>query len=160
MKCLLDTNVFLEAFLGYYGMEVAPGFWVWLEEENKAGVLFSNASVLTELQGQLDEAAEWALNRQGIFLKLPKGLTKESNPISDEIKSVYSKEGYDEFSRGADLLLVAHALVGGFTVVTQENESTKHKEIKIPIVCRQFGVPCINLLELVRKEKMELVLKL
>lgn len=46
---LPDTNVFLEAFLSCCGMDLAPGFWDWQEEENKGGAVFSNTSVLTEL---------------------------------------------------------------------------------------------------------------
>lgn len=30
-KYLLDSNVFLQAYLVYYGFDIAPGYWDWLE---------------------------------------------------------------------------------------------------------------------------------
>lgn len=30
MKYLLDTNIFIESKNRYYGFDIAPGFWEWL----------------------------------------------------------------------------------------------------------------------------------
>lgn len=122
-------------------------------------MVFSNESVLKELVAQQDEVAEWAANRQGFFLNLPEGMSEESNPISEGLKPKYSPKGRKEFAKGADLMLVAQAYDEGYTVVTQETERSRRKEITIPAVCRQFDVPCMDVFELVRKEGMELVLK-
>jgi hypothetical protein len=47
---------------------------------------------------------------------------------------------------GRDPFLIAHALVGGHTVVTVEVSSPRKQRAnrKVPDVCAQFGVPCIT----------------
>jgi Domain of unknown function (DUF4411) len=38
---LLDANVFIEAKKRWYGFDFCPGFWAWLDSENKQGKVFS-----------------------------------------------------------------------------------------------------------------------
>jgi Domain of unknown function (DUF4411) len=42
-----------------------------------------------------------------------------------------------EFTKGADLFLIARALLDDGAIVTQESEK---KMVRIPKVCKQFGV--------------------
>jgi len=39
MAYLLDANVYIEAHQRYYGMDLCPGFWRWLEEAGASGNL-------------------------------------------------------------------------------------------------------------------------
>lgn len=63
---------------------------------------------------------------------------------------------YDE----ADSYVIAVAQVRGTTVVTQETEAAQKRSPKrthfIPDVCRDLGIPCINLLGLMRREGWQL----
>jgi hypothetical protein len=56
----------------------------------------------------------------------------------------------------ADAYVIALAQIHGGTVVTQETTAAEKRNSKqthfIPDVCRDLGVPCINLLGLMRRE--------
>jgi hypothetical protein len=49
-----------------------------------------------------------------------------------------------EFLIGADAWLIAHAMDGDGVVVTQESERSHKAKIKIPTICKVFGVRCVD----------------
>jgi hypothetical protein len=59
--------------------------------------------------------------------------------------------------QSADAYVIALAKVKNGTVVSQETSAAEKKNPKrthyIPDVCRDLGIPCINLLGLMRREK-------
>ena len=62
-----------------------------------------------------------------------------------------SKRGVDE----NDLKLIAYAMLYEKTVVTEEgkqhNKPEKKYNSKIPLVCKEQGVECINFVEMLRR---------
>ncbi|ASC73377.1 hypothetical protein XM38_043420 [Halomicronema hongdechloris C2206] len=42
MAYLLDTNIFIQAKNDYYGFDLCPGFWAWLEQQNEANTVFTH----------------------------------------------------------------------------------------------------------------------
>ena len=60
----------------------------------------------------------------------------------------------------ADAYVIALAKVKAGTVVSQETSAQEKRNPKrthfIPDVCRDLGIPCINLLGLLRREKWTL----
>jgi hypothetical protein len=64
----------------------------------------------------------------------------------------YSQPRLSEFLKGADPWLIAHAMYDDGTVVSNEKRvdpsSTKPK---VPNICSHFNVPCIDLVDLLRK---------
>ncbi|MDW8347927.1 MAG: DUF4411 family protein, partial [Bacteroidia bacterium] len=95
----------------------------------------------------------WAKNQSGLFVPLEPQLQAEANAIQERYPELVDvKSGYES----ADPWVIALAKLNGWTVVSQEtsaNEKRKPpKSYYIPDVCRDLGVPCINLLGLMRKE--------
>ena len=41
MPYLLDANCFIEAVNRYYGFDICPGFWDWLDQQNESGIVYS-----------------------------------------------------------------------------------------------------------------------
>lgn len=39
MAYLLDTNVFIAAKNLHYGFDICPGFWSWLDQVGRAGIV-------------------------------------------------------------------------------------------------------------------------
>ncbi len=71
--------------------------------------------------------------------------------------SHYSTSAKANFARAsnADAWLVAYAKVFNHTIVTFETyNSEEKKNIKIPVVCKEFGVDYINLHEFMRRMRM------
>jgi hypothetical protein len=60
MPYLLDANTLIQAKNEYYGFDVCPGFWAWLEQQNAAGEVFSIDRIQQELERGNDELAAWA----------------------------------------------------------------------------------------------------
>ncbi|MDF1569072.1 MAG: DUF4411 family protein [Spirochaetaceae bacterium] len=155
---LLDANIFIQAHRERYPFDVFPIFWEWLESENEKGTITSIDPVYKELNppSGTDELSAWTktLNKSQWFL-----------PVDDEACQIsfaeianwtyrhptYKQTAKDEFLDIADSLIIAKAKSMGITVVTQEKSSPNSRNrIQIPDVCREFDVPCINLLQLIR----------
>lgn len=153
---LLDANVFIESKNVYYDFETFPGFWDWLDAEQMYGNLGSIQSIYDELVGGNDDLADWAKDRKklGWFIQND---DIETQRIFRQIASWvidYDFRGIakSEFLYGGDPWLIAKAKAIGATVVTQETfEPQSKRKVKIPNVCREFGVPCINIFELLRQ---------
>ena len=67
MAYLLDANTFIQAKNEYYGFDICPGYWDWLERENTAGNVFSIDRIGDELKQGNDQLATWASARGKSF---------------------------------------------------------------------------------------------
>lgn len=56
---LLDTNIMIEAKNRYYGFDICPGFWDWLENSHARGRVFSINAVRDEIVGAQDDLSKW-----------------------------------------------------------------------------------------------------
>ena len=157
---LLDSNVFIEAKNSYYGLGFAPGFWDWLIQENRVGMVASIGQVESEICAGSDDLSEWAKEREETFFLHRDSTTR---PAHHKISSWAHSQGYDrdavdEFLNAADSWLIAYALTYGYTVVTLETTKQASKKIKIPIVCSIFNIRCIDTFEMLREQEARFVL--
>jgi hypothetical protein len=67
MAYLLDSNVYIQAHLSYYGMDLCPGFWQWLEKAHDLGIVITLDKVRDELMKKDDQLSEWAKNSPDHF---------------------------------------------------------------------------------------------
>jgi hypothetical protein len=160
MSYLLDANVFIEAKNLYYGFDICPAFWNWIDDAYHQGIVLSIEKVGDELLQIDDELAAWArLCEDGFFVK----------PDSQVLPSLRSTStwangaGYDPaavniFLQGADYYLVAQAHAHGHVVVTHEKPSTSTKKLKIPDACIGLGIKCVNTFQMLRSERARFVL--
>jgi len=157
---LLDSDVFIRAKNDHYGFDFCPGFWEWLEQANAAGRVHSVEAVYGELVGSDDDLAQWVKDHRSFFLPL----------TADEIPSVaamnrwandspdYEPAAKSEFAAAADSFLIAHAVAGGHTVVTHERISDGRRKIKIPNAAIANGVSVASPFQMLRAERVRLVL--
>jgi hypothetical protein len=74
--------------------------------------------------------------------------------IEDYVFEKYVKVETWEFSKGADPWLIAHALDDGGVVVTKESElRPEAQKVRIPDVCHQFNVRCVDTLGVLKELK-------
>jgi hypothetical protein len=152
---LLDSNVFIEAANRYYGFEMVPGFWTWLEEGAGAGTLHSITMVPEEVDYPA-ELVDWLAAREpsGFFLDIsdPDIQARYQELAAWVIAQPFGPQHVARFLDGADLWIIAAARVHGATVVTQESLIVgETKKIKIPNVCRDHTVRCINTFEMLEE---------
>lgn len=143
----LDSNVFIQAKNGPYGMDIVPAFWDWLDSQSEAGVIFSTQLVYDELAAGDDELADWVKDRRtsGLFITTDEHVQQRFQDIANYIESHYDEVNARTFLAGADPWVVAHALIENAIVVTHETlVADNSRKVKIPNVCEAFQVDYIN----------------
>ena len=161
MAYLLDADTLIQAKDEYYAFDICPGFWNWLEQENKAGRIFSVQAVREELARGDDQLAKWAADRDtGFFLPADERTSGAMAAVSGWVQAGdFRDDAKRIFLAGADHWLIAHALAHGHTVVTLEvHVDGEKRKVKIPTVCRALNVPPIRTLEMLRAERVRFVL--
>lgn len=166
----LDSNIFMHAARAFYAFDIAPGFWASLSEALHQGKIHSIDKVKHEIERGKDELADW------IKTDFADGFvtTDMENTVvayAEIMQWAYSQTQYTDAAKSqfagadhADAWLVSHALACNradtskkVVLVTQETfNPTIKREIKIPNVCKNFGVEYINMYELLRALEVKL----
>jgi len=153
---LLDTNTLITPSRSYYSFNIAPRFWAFLQDEIVLGNLIVMDMVAEEISKGKDILSNWLktinvspLDRRSsdILICYGKILThiQESDSYTDRALALWAKDDH------ADPWIVAAAAARKFTIITFEKPSlsslgnNKTSKPKIPDVCREFGVNCIDI---------------
>lgn len=160
---VLDSGVFIQAHRAYYAFDIAPGFWASLLHHVDTGALVSIDRVRDEvLNGGKDDALESWVKK-----KVPKDMfasTKTADVAAQfapmmrwvQAQEKFKPEAKAEFAIKADGWLIAHAKTHGLPVVTHEQfNADRRNKVLIPVVCKQFGVDCINTFGMLRALKVK-----
>ena len=159
---LVDSNVFIEAKNRYYGFDIAPGFWDWLDGTHAAATACSIEPVRVELVAGDDELATWAAARGPYFRPIDGASTRQFPLLTEWANSQgFTPGAIAAFtSTAADYYLVAYAKAHGDTVVTLEKSHPEsRKKIFIPDACLALGVPCVDTFAMMRATGGALMLR-
>lgn len=157
---LLDTNVFIQAKNLYYGFDVCPAFWDWLDRAHAEGTVVSIDRIGDELTGGGDELAIWAQQRVGsLFAETDARVVPSLQQLSAWATGAgFEPAAVSTFLQVADYYLVAHAHAHGHVVVTHEVIDNSRKRIKIPSACLALGVRYTSPFQMLRAENARFVL--
>lgn len=134
----LDTGALIQPWNKYYSPELCPEYWEIVDELAKDGTVFCTIEVKRELEKIDDGLSEWTKKRDYLFREI----TDEVNTNMLRIMESHGELVDNKKGRSlADPWVVAHALAENATVVTSEGPAPK--KIKIPDVCKAYGVPWI-----------------
>ena len=150
----LDANSLIEPKNGPYGFDIAPGFWTFLEHKIIEGIIASSVMVYGELEnGVEDDLLQWARKQKdkGLFIDPDPIVQAVFREIADYVNGEYPQYQASDFLSGADPWLIAHAKAYGGKVVTFEISASLSKKPKIPDVCHNFDVKCINIYKMARE---------
>jgi hypothetical protein len=149
----LDSNVLIQAWLEYYSPKICPSYWDVLNRLGQAKRIFIPQAVFDEIAKTEDELSKW-LKKSDIEVH------KADGNIGEQLTRIYasdlSHQHLVDNRKGrslADPWVIAHALMTNACVVTKENiilQGGKDK-IKIPNVCQNMNVRCINDFEFVKE---------
>ncbi|MEO5376400.1 MAG: DUF4411 family protein [Magnetococcus sp. DMHC-6] len=161
---LLDSNVFIEAKNLYYGFDICPGFWDWMDDAVQQRTATSIVKVYDELAKGKDELAEWVKDRKhnGFFLAVSDVATQQafSQVMSFVQQAPYTEAAKAKFSGCADPWLIAKAISLKATIVTHEKfEPGSKKRVLIPNVCQKFNLTYMNTFDLLRECAASFVFK-
>lgn len=151
----VDTNVYLDWSIRRYPHDVFPTITTCVEQLIAAGKWRTVQRVGDEIThiGSTQLKA-WAKANPGQFVAHDAVLLKEAVAITAAFPGLLDPYArHDE----ADRYIIAQAKLNGWAVVTHETPARSKKHAVrthfIPDVCQGLGVPCIDFLELMRREK-------
>jgi len=151
----LDTSFFMDWQARYYPLDLFPTL-----EKNLVDMIASGTCGAVELVKEEIDAVgtpglrSWASNHSGLFLPLAPEVQIEAAAIEASYPELMDPKGLNE---SADAYVIALAKTKSWIVVSQETSvQEKHhprQSYFIPDVCRDLGIPCVNLLGMMRREK-------
>ena len=153
LKYSIDTSALLDAWVRHYPNDLFPSFWDKFKilAETKKGV--ASELIGHELQRKDDGCYKWfqTNNLTHFFVGLNDDV---ENSVIDILKNPNYQRlvGDHKGSYGADPFVIALAHVEKLIVVTGERASNNILKPKIPDVCNEMKIECINILDLMRRE--------
>jgi hypothetical protein len=162
LKYLLDSNTYIEAKNRYYGMDICPAYWDWLDKQVGEGAIASIDMIGKELKAGNDELAIWVADRPAHFIRNDDENTQAmvAEIVQWIMEGDYNQGNRDNFLAKADPWIIAKAKIIGAVVVTHEAQAAANtRKIKVPNVCRQFGVTCLNTFQFLRDLNARFVLE-
>lgn len=136
-----------------YPEDVFPSAWLKLTELADSGVLISAADVWEELNVFEDEISNWAKTRVDFFQPLSPNIQARATEIlSSHPRLLDLKKN----KSSADPFLISTAIELDCIVVTEELISNSPIRQKIPNVCNDLDIDCINLLDMLRREGLSI----
>ncbi|PYE29954.1 uncharacterized protein DUF4411 [Idiomarina fontislapidosi] len=157
---LLDANTYIQAKNLYYGMDICPAYWDFLDATFLNGDVCSINQVYRELTDGNDELKDWVKERKEHFINNDDDATQTlyTHIAQHLFANDYNANSRDNFLEKADAWIIAKAAAIGATVVSLESLAPQQsKRVKVPNVCNDFGVDCINTFEFLRRVNAKFV---
>ncbi len=154
MLYLLDANILITAHNTYYPIARVPQFWEWIIDNAENGRIKIPYEILKELEAgtRKDTLLEWIKARRKTLL-----LDEDVDIlfVHKVVEQGYANDLTDDETHklGRDPFLIAYALASpDRCVVTLEasKPSAKRANRRIPDVCNQLNIRCIDTFEMLR----------
>lgn len=155
-----DSSSFIE-LNRRYPIDVFPSLWKKVEKLIEKGFLVSHKEVLKEITIMDDSLKKWAKNQKKLFKELDE---KQMAIVKEILKKYPSLAKSDNEIAAADAFVIALAVelgndsqktlvqtVKGHIIVTEEK--LRGNKVRIPFVCKDYNLECINIIEMCRVEE-------
>ncbi|AWN18760.1 MULTISPECIES: DUF4411 family protein [Streptococcus] len=162
MKYLLDSNIYINFYDRYYRKEFFPSFWQKLPKLLNENVIIPKIVVSENYQNEAFKA--WLSENYNKDLLDHRDYAQEWGEVLEHIQTCgfYKQEALiaDKgwaHEKIADPWLIAISKEEGYTVVTSEqpvtnlNQGRPSRNAKIPDVCHQLNVNCIDMNQFFRE---------
>lgn len=139
----LDANVLIQAWQKYYSPTLCPSYWEVLNQLGAEGIIFLPYNVAEEITRTEDDLADWLRSSRIEVYHI-------DEQVGLALKEVFKNPIHQTLvARGrslADPWVIATAIASGACVVTKEEMITAQNttKVKIPNICLNMGVRCIN----------------
>ncbi len=145
-KYCLDTNVLIQAWQKYYSPNICPSYWEVLNNLGIQNRIFIPKAVFEEITRTEDELSKWIKISNIPVHELSESVTNCLNIIFNTNPSHRFLVDNIKQRSLADPWVIAHAMSENACVVTKEEKVTaiNSDKIKIPNVCENMRVRCIN----------------
>ena len=153
MLYLIDASSLITVFYSYYSPDIVPEFWSWLEFQARKGVCKIPPMVFAEIKPKDEQFKEWlATNKKVLIFNRDEQTEFVSRVITEGYGGTLTDVDLNRI--GGDPFLIASALEDPKrrTVVSEEVSKPKAQGVnrKIPDICKDLKVRCINILKLIK----------
>jgi len=150
---LLDADTLITGDRKAYPLRRFPVFWDWLRYQGEHGNVKIPLEQWEEVTSGRGEIVDWLRTEECRAALI---LVEEPDPamIADTMRNGYGEldeNGVELVGRDPFLIAYARSQLGGRTVVTFEvsKPAKRGANRKVPDVCRDFGVPCCTLFDMI-----------
>jgi hypothetical protein len=144
----IDTSALLDAWVRWYPPDLFPKLWENIETLISEQRIFATEEVLVELEKKDDDIFKWA-KKQKMFYPL----TTEIQTFVSQILTKYPRLVDSRRERSqADPFVIALAKHKNCVVITGEKNFGTEDRPRIPIVCKEFEIKSISIVQLIRSE--------
>lgn len=161
MKYIIDSNCFITPHRSFCPTDVGVSFWNKVRSLYETGAICSLDKVKDELYGNSDDLKIWMTGNLKEDFFLPFENEASVQRLSEIMRwasasTFYTSKAKEKFLRmdKADIYLASFASVNPqqWTVVSMETSAPNSPgEIKLPDVCNQYNVKCIQLQSMFRE---------
>jgi predicted nucleic acid-binding protein len=144
-----DTSAILNGRRDLFRPKVFHTLWAQIEDAIVAGQIRSVDEVQRELARRDDDAKQWADAQSDLFVPLELPIQQSAAQVLNLHPRLVSQGGRRS---AADPFVIALAMVHNGTVVTDETARGNLTSPRIPDVCGDLGVPCLNLMEYIEAQ--------
>lgn len=162
MSCYcLDANIFIDPWGRDYPPSVFPTLWKKISEHKEKFIVIKNIfneidppSLLMTAKRAKEKhpLRAWLINNQINSVQVPRGVEEASLLLE---KKYQIRPGSGNGASQNDLILITYAKENQKTIVTlesrQPNPPEKKHKYKIPLICSQEEVECINYVEFLKR---------
>lgn len=152
---VIDSSSLIEGLKKTYPRDVFPALWDKIGEQIQLGKIVAPEEVKRELaEYGVDEIVEWCNEFSNFF-------QSEEADIQSVVTSIMTHPEHRKLMNlktpsryCADMWVIAIAKVRNLTVINEEQllQSVSPYKNKIPNVCRDLGIPYMNLLDYIKKQ--------
>ena len=160
---VFDTSAVIPANSTYYDPKFCPAFWQWMKDAVQNGRLEIIQPIADEIENQ--DPNLWQYLKQ-IDCQMSIPLDENCLAVVREVANHVSSDfHHDETAKQAFMRtnfpeLMAYAKLRNATIVTLEQSDRTPKDvIKLPDICHDLAIPCINTFEMLRRENPRFVLE-
>lgn len=159
----VDANIFITAWYAGYPVQIFPSLWQQIAEAKEEIIIikpiFDEIEPISSSEKKLSMQEKrnkyplrvWLNENQ--FSEVP--LNEDVNSLSLELERTYEIHDTSKGAGQIDITLIAFAKIFNKMIITLEGEQKqKPKEkynYKIPLICNEQGVECINFVEMLTK---------
>lgn len=162
IKYCLDANFFIEGWNRYYSPDFCSGYWDIIDSLGKSGKVFIPQEVMNELQKKDDNLKKWLKDKKHLEHKIDLNVQNCLKKMYNANPSHKLLTNSERNRSMADPWVIAHAMAENAIVVTKEVKdiSPISKKVKIPNVCENMNIECIDDFEFIRRMKLNFECKI
>lgn len=157
-KYVIDSCAIISGIKAIYTPAVFPTVWDEIKDLVEQGTILLIPEVVKEIEvKEGDVAAAWVDSAKGLVHPIPQKGQEVEAVLADfrQKHTPQPQRGRRKPRKHTDLRVIAWAKALKIAVVTEEKERQGGGGHKIPSICKEEGVKCIRLGEMMRQENLQ-----